>query len=297
MALATPTISYVDGTGNASVNLAANATAYVTPSNALAVSLQSTTGVVQADWVIVAPGTPLDGYRPPRAYSSPFSFSVGLPAFPMSFTLYTEVFDGNNITTNANVFNVFQKTAGQVHRARGVVTVNESLTAFDSVTGGTIRDGVTYAQGDVVLLVAQSSASQNGLYYVGAVASGSAPLTRVPDYATGTVFSAGQPQVVELGPDGTVFGLSTWKLTTTGAVTVDTTNTAWLPRTVKGTQALSGGAATVSNLYVGSLAQFSANDTTAANAVKGVLTAGGGSGSLALTGTTTDTISYVITNW
>lgn len=250
MALAAPLISYVDGTGNASNNLAANAAAFVTPGNVLTITLQSSTGVQWADLVLVAPGTPLDGYRPARVYSSPFAWSLQLPAQPMSFTANIEVFDGNNPSFNTNQFNAFLKTAGQTHRARGVSAANnESLTAFVGVTGGTIRDGVTYAQGDVVLLAGQTSKSQNGLYYVGLVNAGTAPLTRVPDFATGTVFSAGQPQVCEVG-EGTLFSNTTWKITTAGVITVDTTAHDWFPREVTQSVTLVTGFVTVTNVPI-----------------------------------------------
>lgn len=248
MALAAPTISYVDGLGNASNNLAANASAYVTPGNVLTISLQSSTGVVQADAVITAPGTPLDGYRLPRLYATPFSWQVLLPLSPAVFQVNIEVFDGNNPSYNVNTFSTIQKTAGMVHRARGVSAANnESLTAFVSVSGGTIRDGVTYVQGDVVLLAGQTSKSQNGLYYVGAVASGSAPLTRVPDFATGTVLAAAQTCEVS---EGTLFAQTTWKITTAGAITVDTTNHDWYPRAVTQQITLAASTFTVSNVPV-----------------------------------------------
>lgn len=297
MALATPLITFTDGAGNASQSPAAFATAFVTPGNVLTVTLASSTGVLQYDAVIVAPGTPLDGYRPARMYSSPFTWSVQLPQAPMSFTLYTEVFDGNNISVNTNVFNSFQKTAGQVHRARNVVTSNVASLASFTVAG---NDGVTNVQGDVVLLVNQSTASQNGPYYVGAVATGVAPLTRVPDFASGTVFSSGQPQVCELGPDGTTFGSGQWKITTTGAITVDTTNHAWFPRVHRGTGA-TGGGTTIALTTLWALATTStmlAIDVSGAAAVQaGAIVAGAGTGTCTLTGTTAHTINWMLTNY
>lgn len=297
MALATPTISYVDGTGNASTNLNANASAYVTPGNVLTLALQSTAGVVQADLVIVAPGTPLDGFRPARIYSSPFSWSFQLPQQPVIFTANVEVFDGNNASYNTNVFFSLQKTAGMVHRARGVCITAQTLATFASVTGGTIVDGVTYAQGDVVLLVNQGTASQNGPYYVGAVAAGSAPLTRVPDFATGAVLAPAQTCEVS---EGTVFANSTWKITTTGNITVDTTNHAWYPRVQRGTGA-TGGGTTVSLTTLWAFASTStmlANDVSGAAAVQcGAIVAGAGTGTCTLTGTTAHTLSWALLNW
>jgi hypothetical protein len=110
--------------------------------------------------------------------------------------------------------------------------------------------------------------------------------------------SAGIPQgkAIEVSGEGTVWGGIDWKcLAAAGAI--DSADPKIYPRCVKGTQALTAGAATVSSLFVWTSAQANATDTTAAAAVKVVLTAGNGTGSLALTGTTTDTIAYVISNF
>jgi len=182
-----------------------------------------------------------------------------------------------------------------VRPVRGVVTANQAnLAAFAGVTGGSPIDGVTYVAGDRVLLVGQTTQSQNGPYVVGAVAGGIAPLTRPSDWSTGSTQKGGETFE---SSEGTTWANSTWKVTTAGAITVDTTNTALYPKVVKGTQTLSTGTANVTNLYILAGAQASLLDTTAAASVKGVLTAGQGTGSFALTGTGSDVLAYVITNW
>lgn len=252
MSLSTPIVSYQDGTAAAAVNLAASATATVTPGNALTVALQSSTGVQSAQFLIVAPGTVLDNQRSPTLTGNgPFSWTFPLPPSPVTFTLYVEATDGNNVYLNQNVFIASaSKPTGIVHRARGVVVVNESLTAFDSVTAGTIRDGVTYVQGDIVLLAGQTTKSQNGLYVVGAVAAGAAPLTRSVDYAPGTVFDQSNRPVCEVGPEGTLFGSSLWKVTTSGAITVDTTSHDWYPRQVTQSITLVAGTKAITNVPI-----------------------------------------------
>lgn len=195
--------------------------------------------------------------------------------------------------------------SGGSFSARGVCTSNMSLTAFVGVTGGTAQDGITYVAGDRVLLVSQTTGSQNGLYVVGAVAAGTAPLTLAPEWAQGQV-KAGA--VVKAGPEGTAWGNSEWKITATPTsvglyITVGTTDPLFYPRMVTGTKALTSASpstGTVSNLFaLATTSGLSLVDQTAASAIKGVLTAGRGSGSLALTGpnTVTDSILYTILNW
>jgi hypothetical protein len=127
------------------------------------------------------------------------------------------------------------------------VTVNETVTAFDSVTGGTPRDGVTYVAGDRVLLVNQTAAAQNGVWVVGVVAVGVAPLTRPPDWQSGATLL---PNTVIQASEGTQGANGRWLVTTTGAITIDTTAIAlampdgnWIQgvSTATGTQAAGAG--------------------------------------------------------
>jgi len=256
MALPAPIISYQDGAAAAATNLANNATAYVTSGNALTVLLQSTTGVVQAEWTVIIQGLPIattQNYRWTPG-TGPAGFTIALPPQPCSIQVTTEVHDGNNTSYAQNLFVANAQDiplGGLVHRARGVSAANnESLTAFVGVTGGTARDGINYVQGDVVLLAGQTTKSQNGLYVVGVISANTAPLTRAADFPTGFVFPKGTQPVVELGPEGTLFGGSLWKVTTTGPITVDTTNHDWYPRQVTQQVTLATGFVTVTNVPV-----------------------------------------------
>jgi hypothetical protein len=301
MALPVPTISVQDGVG-AAANVAANATAFVTPGNSVTFALQSTTGVLQAQFIIRQPGGSLDGLSSAvLTGNGPFSWTIQLgPTQGAPFTLFTEVTDGNNPTFNLNaIVPAVQYTFGLTHRARGVVVANASLTAF---TVGTGTDGITYVQGDVVLLAGQTTASQNGLYVVGVVAT-TAPLTRVPDMATGLVLpKTDMPQMVELGPEGTVWGNETWKLVTTGPVTIGTTTINFLPR--KSTLVTGAGsgsvAVTASSMWIGATGTPSASITyktpggTITTQVP-TLTAGYGTGSVSLAIGSSDTSTYLVT--
>jgi hypothetical protein len=160
-------------------------------------------------------------------------------------------------------------------------------------------DGVTLAVGDRVLLVAGAAGADNGIYVVNQLGSTTTPfiLQRAADMLHGAIGVSGM--IVTVDTIGTAWGGSTWKLFANGPITIATTALAFWPRLQSGTQALSAGAATVSNLWVRSatLSVPGGMDTTAAAAVKCVLTAGAGTGTLALTGTTTDVIAWSVQNW
>ncbi len=177
------------------------------------------------------------------------------------------------------------------YRVRNASLANVANLAAYTVAG---NDGITNVAGDVVLLVAQTTASQNGPWVVGTVAGSTAPLTRPTWWPTGQAVPSG---VIFQVSEGTQFANSEWKATSAGAITIDTTAMPLYPRTLKGTQALTGGAATVSNLWILAGAVPACTDQTAAAAVKATVTAGAGNGSLALTGTTTDVIGYLVVNW
>jgi hypothetical protein len=129
-----------------------------------------------------------------------------------------------------------------VFRARGVVYNNQSdLTAFTVASD----DGMTYVAGDRVLLVGQTTAAQCGLYVVGTVATGTAPLTRAPEMPVGMALPLGS--IVEIGPSGTYYGNSTWKATatTTGGAVIGTNDPVFYPKTYKQTVTLASGTYTI----------------------------------------------------
>jgi hypothetical protein len=156
-------------------------------------------------------------------------------------------------------------------KARGVVFANvASLAAFAVAS----NDGITYVAGDVVLLAAQTTASQNGPYVVGTVAGGNAALTRPSWWATGAAIIPGQ--VIQLGGEGTIFGGSEWKALCAKSKIVDTDDPVFYPRTCKGTTAAFNGSTGV--ITLGSAQGLFLKSTTASSVVVTRNTAGTPSG-------------------
>lgn len=194
--------------------------------------------------------------------------------------------------------------------ARGVIT---SLAAFTGSGTGVLtgsvngaigtQDGLTLAVGDVVILPAVTAgaaviaAKDVGPYVVTAVGSASAKyvLTRPSWWATGSEIPAGHP--LEVYGTGTKWGGTAWKAMCAGGLVVDTGDPLLYPQVEKGTKALAAGTGSVTGLFAFTTAQPACTDTSNANALKAVLTAGYGTGTLALTGTGTDVIAFVITNF
>lgn len=142
------------------------------------------------------------------------------------------IFDGTN-------WALYRSPATQVvrlgvHNVRGVVVGNvANLAAFVIAA----FDGLTYAAGERVLLVAQTVPAENGIYVIGTVA-GTAPLTRAADMPVGWTYINGM--VVEVS-EGTVWAGSSWKAMCTGAKIVGTDSALWYPRICKYVVTLSAG--------------------------------------------------------
>lgn len=192
------------------------------------------------------------------------------------------------------------RRAGIVHSVRGVVTSNVAdLAAFTVAT----HDGLTFVEGDYVLLAKQSTGSQDGIYVVGVVAVGAAPLTRAADWAAAMVLPANSMVVVG---EGTAWKNSRWFASVAGAVTVATTSPAFYPERVKATTvAMTAGSVAVASTWIlsasASVAMLSAKTPggTQGTLSCGTLAVGAGSGSFTITsssGTDTSTVSYVIEN-
>lgn len=207
---------------------------------------------------------------------------------------------GSNFVTGVLPVANVATTAGIVHSVRGVVTSNVAdLGAFTVAT----HDGLTFAEGDRVLLAKQTTASQDGIYVVGAVDGGAAPLTRAADWATAMVLPAGSRVVVN---EGTAFAHSEWFPSLTGAITVGTSSPAFYPKRVKGVSAaISSGTIAVSNTWIlsdtTSVVQLTAKTVGGTQGLLsyGTLTAGAGNGSFTITSTEagdTSTVGYVIEN-
>jgi hypothetical protein len=97
---------------------------------------------------------------------------------------------------------------------------NSNVSSLSTST--TTVDGYTLANGDLVLLTAQSTASQNGMWSV----PSSGAWTRPTEFATGTVIKGRTVLVMK----GTVYANTQWALDTpTAGITIDTTPQSWAP--------------------------------------------------------------------
>ena len=154
---------------------------------------------------------------------------------PVGFSSAQALLDTTGYVTQAKSDEL--SNTGSVH-VRGVVDSNvANLAAFAGVTGGTAVNGVTYVAGDIVLLVKQTTAAENGFYIVGAVSGGAAPLTRPSWWAHGATIPQGF--VAEVGIEDTAYPGSTWKaLCATATKVVDTDDPVFYPRVVKGVATL-----------------------------------------------------------
>lgn len=98
--------------------------------------------------------------------------------------------------------------------------VNVYISNVSSLSGSAAAsDGVTPSNGDVVLLVAQTTASQNGPWVVN---TGGA-WTRPTDFPNGGTIRSRFIQVAS----GTLFGGSVWGLAASSTITIDTTSQTW----------------------------------------------------------------------
>ena len=132
-------------------------------------------------------------------------------------------------------------------QARNVLNSNVAdLAAYTVASNASNNDATLGVEGDIVLAIAQTTAAQNGLYRIGAVAAGVAPLTRLEILPAGKVIQDGQVHVSVSA--GTVFSDTDWKNTAAG--TVGTNDPLFFPREVTITQALVAGAATITSIPI-----------------------------------------------
>lgn len=109
---------------------------------------------------------------------------------------------------------------------QGVTSRKEAVrvaatTNITIATPGAAIDGVTLSTGDRVLLTAQSTGSQNGIYDFNGAASA---LVRSADADTDVEVKPGSQVFVS---EGTVNGNATYQLTTDGPIVVGTTTQTW----------------------------------------------------------------------
>lgn len=208
---------------------------------------------------------------------------------------------GQSLIAQSTSSTAWSYQPGTYHTVRGICTSNMSTSAFVGVTGGTAQDGITYAEGERVLLAGQTTAAQNGIYVVGAVDSGTAPLTRATDWFTGAVLPEGSAVFVS---KGTLWANTLWNATVAGSVTVGTTAPAFYPKSYTiVTTAMSGtpGTKAVSSQWIlsatlsNALVMAKAPGGTQGILSIGTLTAGAGSGSFTVTSTANETSTLQIT--
>lgn len=131
-------------------------------------------------------------------------------------------------------------TSGSIFYARNVVFNNVAdLTAYTVAASTSLNDNVLNVAGDVVLLANQTTTTQNGLYVVGTVASGTAPLTRLAAMPLGAVFADGVDVV--LGGAGGVYANTRWFAARSGGFTVGTHDPDFVPESYKQTVTLASG--------------------------------------------------------
>lgn len=137
--------------------------------------------------------------------------------------------------------------AVSMFRARNVVNGNVAdLAAYVVASDANLNDATLNVAGDIVLLVAQTTASQNGLYSVGTVATGTAPLTRISSLAAGRVVLADELEIAV--SVGTVFGHTKWFNSAAG--TIGTDAPAFFPESVTISQALVAGTMTLTSVPI-----------------------------------------------
>lgn len=102
--------------------------------------------------------------------------------------------------------------------ARAASTTNISVSSAPASV-----DGVTLSAGDRVLLTGQTTGAEKGLWQFNGAASA---LTRTTDYAAGSTVLAFKGLSVYI-EEGTANQGKIFRLTTSGAITIDTTVTAW----------------------------------------------------------------------
>jgi len=108
-------------------------------------------------------------------------------------------------------------TAGPVYSARGASTANIAALATFTVAG---VDGLLYVQDERILLKDQTAPAENGIYVVGVVAGGLAPLTRALDADGADEVYAGMLILIS---EGTLALDTVWQLTTNDPIVVGTT--------------------------------------------------------------------------
>lgn len=142
-------------------------------------------------------------------------FGAGLTVTPRPGQTLSGGGNGADVTDYLEI----AATAAQVvtQAVRGVITSNVNTASFTVA-----QTGITYAQGDSILLVNQSTGSQNGAYTVGAISGGHAPLTRATWADASAELIPGM--VIRVSPDDPTYPGTTWSLVTPAPITIGSTS-------------------------------------------------------------------------
>ena len=266
-------INVTSGTGAAQALTAAGTlVAFCQPGETVSIALAAPTAAFE--WSIGAGPNGTDNYAlaagvlgeffNKKFYSPTSSTTVTftMPQVPMTLNFFSEVTDGHNVLRTPFSIQSRQSGANLLTSAnvRYVVVANvASLAAY------TVADTeATGVQGDRVLLANQTTGAQGGIYEIGVVAAGTAPLTRVGDMPTGATLAAGFTVKVS---EGVSFANTEWFMANTGIVTVGTTTlaqaatTGFYPRMVNLRTAMTTGTATISTVPIRALASTSVHGT------------------------------------
>lgn len=309
-------VSLQDSNG-AVVNQAAGALAFVSPGGSANFKLQSTSGVQLWTLTLQCPNFPALHNVPYEWHSGgPTNLiQIPVPLGDFNATYTSTVSDGQQsvISTSGSIVAKGSDAVPVQHVAR--VATQAALAAYTIASGvititatGALAaiDGVTCVAGDLVLLTMGAAAADNGLYQVtNAGGTGvSAVLTRAPDWGNGSLLLPGT--TIEVS-EGTLYGPSTWKVTTTGAITVGTTSIAIYPRLSVATTAAGSAsvAATGTTMFI--LAAATSGVSVVTKTAGGTQVSqlptltpgvpGTGKVSLAIGGADTSTYIVAVQNW
>lgn len=159
------------------------------------------------------------------------------------------------------------------------VRVATSSNINISNPGTSSFDGVTLSSGDRLLLFGQSTGSQNGLWVFNGPSSA---LTRPTDYSAASTTQAFQYLLVRI-ITGTTYGGSTYYISTSAAITIDTTSTTWSVWSVNIGNGFVTGLLPIANGGTGQATAQAAIDALATNTAKGALLVGNGTHAVVLT--------------
>ncbi len=134
-------------------------------------------------------------------FDSAAEMNLGYRAYVVSGTSHggkTFALDATVTTINTSPVNFFEVAANPAVRV--ATTANLSGFSAGTFTGvSATQDGVTLAVGDRVLVRAQSTAAQNGVYLVTSVSGGNMNLTRATDFDSAAEFPVGIQVYVTAG--------------------------------------------------------------------------------------------------